>query len=184
VPLAPTDLASQLERLAKDLGGEGKPIGHLIREAVAELRYTQLANGPGPTAPDQPNQQAYMVPLLLPQLSPEHPEGRLQVYHRAARKGEPIDPRNVRFVFVLETEHLSTVQADMSIKDGVVDLTIGVPDAEDRGMLMDHIEELQDAIAGLGWETGRFAARQAKGLPPRLRQEEGLSDVVRFDRRV
>ncbi|MDB5097539.1 MAG: hypothetical protein JWM80_1960 [Cyanobacteria bacterium RYN_339] len=179
-PAAP-DLATQLEKLGKDLGVEHKPLGHLIHEAVAELRYTQLANGPGP---DKSPDQQYLVPLLVPQLSKENPEGKIQVFQRAARKGEPIDPNNVRFVFVLETEHLNTVQADMSIKDGVVDLQVGVPDAEDRAFLAEHLDQLQDAIAQLGWETGRFAARQAKGPPPRMRQEEGLTEVVRFDRRV
>jgi hypothetical protein len=175
------DLASQLERIAKDVGAEHKPLGHLVREAVAELRYTQLANLPGP---DKTPDQQFLVPLLLPQLNKDNPEGRIQVYQRAARKGEPIDPNNVRFVFVLETEHLHTVQADMSIKDGVVDLQIGVPDAEDRAFLAEHLDQLQDAIAQLGWDTGRFSARQAKGAPPKLRQEEGLTEVVRFDRRV
>jgi flagellar hook-length control protein FliK len=168
-----------LERLGKDLGVEHKPLGHALREAVAELRYTQLANGPDRT----PDQQ-FLVPLLVPQLSQDNPEGKLQVYQRAAKKGEPIDPNNVRFVFVLDTEHMATVQADMSIKDGQIDLQIGVPDAEDRAFLAQHLDQLKDAIADQGWETGRFAARQARGLPPRLKQEEGLTEVVRFDKRV
>lgn len=179
-PAPANDLASQLEKLGSSLGSEHKAVGQAIREAVAELRYTQLSNGPGPSGTGG----EYLIPLFVPQLSPEHPEGRLQVFQRASRKGEPIDPNNVRFVFVLETEHLSTVQADMSIKDGQVELSIGVSEKGDREMVANHLEELQRAIADLGWPTGTFGARQARGLPPRTRQEEGLEEVVRFDRRV
>jgi hypothetical protein len=175
------DLASQLEKLSGSLGSEHGTVGHLLHEAVAELRYTQLANGPAPAGA---NGQEFLVPLLLPQLSPEHPEGRLQVFQRASRQGEPIDPKNVRFVFVLETEHMNTVQADMNIKEGKVDLSIGVADLADRELMNSHLDELEKAIGDLGFPVGRFGARQAKGPPPPVRQEEGLSDIVRFDRRV
>ena len=126
----------------------------------------------------------FLIPLLVPQLSREHPEGRIQVFHKPARAGDPIDPDNVRLVFVLETTPLSTVQADVTIKDGVVDFTLGVPDDENREFLTGHLGELESAIASHGWETGRFGARLARALPPRVRQEEGLSEIVRFDRRV
>ena len=72
----------------------------------------------------------------------------------------------------------------MSIKDGVVNVTIGVPDAENRQFLSDHLDELEAGITELGWQTGRFLARQARALPPPTRQEQGLGEVVRFDRRV
>jgi hypothetical protein len=147
---------------------------------VAELRYAQLANGPAP----QGTGMEFLIPLLVPQLNAEHPEARLQVFHKPNQKGEPIDPNNVRLVFVLETEHLSTVQADVTIKDGVVDLHLGVPDAENQKFLAKHLDELEAAITKQGWETGRFNARLARGLPPRVRQEEGLTEIVRFDRRV
>jgi hypothetical protein len=179
---AGSDLASTLERLGKGLGPEHQKLGSVIREAVAELRYAQLANGPVPQGPGAAME--FLVPLLVPHLSSEQPEGKLQVFHKPANEGEAIDPNNVRLVFVLETDHLQTVQADVSIKDGVVDLTLGVPDADDRKFLAGHLQELEQAIAKQGWETGRFGARLARGLPPRVRQEEGLSEIVRFDRRV
>lgn len=176
------DLASMLDRLTQALGSEHKGLKSLLREAAAEVRYTQLVNAP-PTAP-QADRAEFLIPLMVPQLSPDQPEGRIQVFHRQTKKGEPIDPHNVRLVFVLHTEHLGTVQADVAIKDGAIDLTVGVPDVEDKQFLAAHLDELEEAIARLGWETGRFGTRVAKGLPPRVRQEEGLTDVVQFDRRV
>lgn len=179
---AGSDLASTLERIGKGLGPEHQKLGSAIREAVAELRYAQLANAPTPQG--NGTGLEFLIPLLVPQLSAEHPEGRIQVFHKPAKKGEPIDPNNVRLVFVLETEHLNTVQADVTIKDGVIDLNLGVPDAENQKFLAEHIEELEAAITKQGWETGRFNARVAKAPPPKVRQEEGLTDIVRFDRRV
>lgn len=176
------DLASMLDRLNQALGSEHKGLKALLREAAAEVRYTQLVNAPSP-APTAERTEL-LVPLLVPQLSPDQPEGRIQVFHRQTKKGEAIDPNNVRLVFVLNTEHLGTVQADVAIKDGVIDLTVGVPEVEDKTFLASHLEELEGAIARLGWETGRFGTRVAKGPPPKVRQEEGLQDVVRFDRRV
>jgi hypothetical protein len=149
---------------------------------VAELRYAQLANAPTPQG--NGTGLEFLIPLLVPQLNAEHPEGRIQVFHKPAQKGEPIDPNNVRLVFVLETEHLHTVQADVTIKDGVIDLQLGVPDAENQKFLAGHLDELEAAITKQGWETGRFNARVAKASPPKVRQEEGLTDIVRFDRRV
>jgi hypothetical protein len=171
-----------LERLSKGMGPEHQKLTGAIKEAVAELRYAQLANAP--TQPGPATGLEFLIPLLVPQLSSEQPEGRIQVFHKPAKEGEPLDPQNVRLVFILETSHLSTVQADVTIKDGVVDLSLGVPDADNRDFLAGHLEELSQAIAKQGWETGRFGARLARGLPPRTRQEEGLSEIVRFDRRV
>lgn len=179
---AGSDLASMLERLSKGMGPEHQKLTGAIKEAVAELRYAQLANAP--TQPGPATGLEFLIPLLVPQLSSEQPEGRIQVFHKPAKEGEPLDPQNVRLVFILETSHLSTIQADVTIKDGVVDLSLGVPDAENRDFLAGHLEELAQAIAKQGWETGRFGARLARGLPPRTRQEEGLSEIVRFDRRV
>jgi hypothetical protein len=179
-PSAGSDLASTLERLGKALGPEHQRLTSAITETVAELRYAQLANSPAPAA----NGMEFMIPLLVPQLSAEHPEGRIQVFHKQAKEGEPIDPNNVRLVFVLETEHLHTVQADVTIKDGVVDLSLGVPDAENRAFLAKHLDELAASIGKQGFTTGRFATRVAKAAPPKVRQEEGLTDIVRFDRRV
>lgn len=179
---AGSDLASTLERIGKGLGPEHQKLGSAIHEAVAELRYAQLANAPTPQGPG--TGMEFLIPLLVPQLNAEHPEGRIQVFHKPTKKGEPIDPHNVRLVFVLETEHLHTVQADVTIKDGVIDLNLGVPDAENQKFLAEHLEELEAAITKQGWETGRFNARVAKAPPPKVRQEEGLTDIVRFDRRV
>jgi hypothetical protein len=176
------DLASMLERLTQALGPEHKGLKELVREAAAEVRYTQLVNNASPATQAERNE--FLVPLLVPQLSPDQPEGRIQVFHRQAKKGDPIDPDNVRLVFVLNTDHLGTVQADVAIKDGIIDLTVGVPDTEDRNFLSEHVAELEGAIAKLGWDTGRFGTRLAKGPPPKVRQEEGLQEVVRFDRRV
>lgn len=175
------DLASLLERVSQALGSEHKGLGKLVKEAVAELRYTQLVNGPPPPGAEKPE---LLVPLLVPQLFREDPEGRLQVFHKPKQAGEAIDPNNVRLVFVLNTEHLGTVQADLTIKEGVVDLVVGVPEIDDRQFLARHLQELTGAIQQLGFPIGRFDTRVAKGQPPKVRQEEGLEEIVRFDRRV
>lgn len=179
---APRDLASLLEKLEAGLGTERGGLKQLVREALAEVRYAQIVNGPPPEGTER--RPEFMVPLLLPQLHPDQPEGRIQVYHKPGSAGAEVDPRNVRLVFVLETEHLGTLQADLTIKDGVIDLALGAGASEDRAFLAAHLDELKAAIARHGFETGRFATRVAKRLPPPVRQEEGLVPVVRFDRRV
>ncbi|HEY9722507.1 MAG TPA: hypothetical protein V6D47_10850, partial [Oscillatoriaceae cyanobacterium] len=176
------DLASLLTRLDQNVGAEHKEIHKLLKEAIAEVRYTQLTNAQPSQSTPEP--QEFYVPLLLPQLSPDQPEGRLQVYYKPSRPNEPIDPSNTRLVLVLDTEHLGTVQTDVTIKDGTVDLNLGVPDGADRNFLAEHLQELEKAIASIGWPTGRFAAHIAKKPPPKTHQQEGLSDIVRFDRRV
>lgn len=183
-PAAP-DLASQLERLAKALGGEHPGLKQQIGEAVAEVRYLQLSNTPTPQGAGAPTLSSeFLIPLLTPQLGGPQPESPLQIHQKPRKPGEPVDPANVQFEVVLETEHLATVQADLTVKDGVISLALGVADPEDRAFLEARLGELKDAIAGLGYETGRFGARQAKARPPRVRQAEGLEPVVRFDRRV
>lgn len=176
------DLASLLTRVDQNLGAEHKELHKLLKEAIAEVRYTQLTNASPPQHTPEP--QEFYVPLLLPQLSPDQPEGRLQVYYKPSRPNEPIDPSNTRLVLVVDTEHLGTVQTDVTIKDGTVDLNLGVPNGTDRNFLAEHLQELEKAIASLGWPTGRFGAHVAKKPPPKTHQQEGLSDIVRFDRRV
>ncbi len=179
------DLASQLERLAKALGGEHAGLKRQIGEAVAEVRYLQLSNTQAPQGAGAPSLATeFLIPLLTPQLGGANPETPVQIHQKPRKPGEPVDPDNIQFEFVLETEHLATVQADLTVKDGVVSLALGVADPEDRVFIEARIDELRDAINGLGYETGRFGARQARALPPRVRQAEGLEEVVRFDRRI
>lgn len=183
-PAAP-ELASQLERLAKALGGEHAGLKQQIGEAVAELRYLQLSNTPAPLAAGaSPLATEFLIPLLTPQLGGANPETPVHVRQKPRQPGEPVDPDNVQLDLLLETEHLATVQAALTVKEGVVSLALGVADPEDRAFIEAHLDDLKDAIAGLGYETGRFGARQARALPPRVRQAEGLEEVVRFDRRV
>lgn len=180
-PAAP-ELALQLDRLAKSLGGEHQGLKQKLGEAVAEVRYLQLTNGPTPTGAGGVSTPEFLIPLLLPASLAD--QARIQIQQRARKPGEPVDPDNLQMQVVVDTEHLQTVQAELVIRDGVVHVTLGVPEAADRDFLSQHLDELKDAIARQGFEAGRLGARQAKGLPPRTRQAEGLGEVVRFDRRI
>lgn len=181
------ELGKQLESLAKALGEQAPaPLRQALREAVAELRYTQLVNQV-PVPPPQGMQMtpvAYLVPLVAPQLNPEQPIAQLQVHHKPKKPGDPIDPNNLRLLIALPTEHLDTVHIEVVVKDGVVDLNLGLDRHEDRAMVSQRLPELQAAVAQLGWPIGRFAAKTIQPQAP-LRQELNLAgELHHVDRRV
>ncbi|MEB3198126.1 MAG: flagellar hook-length control protein FliK [Candidatus Sericytochromatia bacterium] len=176
------DLASLLEGLARALGPEHKGLKQRLNEAVAEVRYIQLMHTAAPT-PSQP-EQPLALPLWLPQLGGQQGESELQVHARAQENARP-EPSDVsRLVFVLDTEHLGTVQADLALSDGVLNLSLGLADQADRLFVEQQLEEFKAAIARLGLSPGRVGTRLARSLPPGSPRVAGLGDVLQFDRKV
>jgi hypothetical protein len=173
------ELASLLEQAARALGASHPELKHTLSEAVAEVRYLQLASaGPAPGAVAS----SHAVPLLVPRGEAFAEEAALQVHRHLA---SPEVPEGVtRLDLVLPTEHLATVQASLVEAGGRLTLTLGLADAELRAFVEERLEGLREALAARGHEaahlTTRLASAPAPSGPPAL---EGV-EVLRFDRRV
>jgi hypothetical protein len=172
------DLASLLEQAARALGPSHADVKQLLSEAVAEVRYLQLANaGPPPGGPTAPA----LVPFLLPRQTESQEEAVVRVHRRSPGPGE--EPGATRLELAVPTEHLAEVQASLVEAGGRLTLTLGLADAEARAFVETRLEALRDALTARGITLARLEARVASPRPsqPSL---EGAGEVLHFDRRV
>ena len=174
------DLATALENAARALGASAPELRQKLSEAVAEVRYVQLMNGG--SGPGQ--EAAWLVPLVLPGRAGDLEGGRLRVWGEAHGSQAARPDEGTRVALSVPTDHLDTVQAELVLRDGTLDLSLGLHNADDRAFVDGHLDALREALAAMGFTPGRFGTRLATAPLPGLPLSEGLDEVVHFDRKV
>jgi hypothetical protein len=173
------ELASLLEQAARALGPSQADVKQLLSEAVAEVRYLQLANaGPPPGGPAAPA----LVPFLLPRPTDSPEEALVRVQRRSPGPGA--EPGATRLELSVPTEHLADVHASLVEDGGRLTLTLGLVDAEARAFVETRLDALRDALTSRGITLARLEARVANPLPSQPSLEAGAGEVLHFDRRV